>query len=72
MLRELGFTVREAIRLYTVYGARRPLPLIRVTVPKGEDVDWLLRLTSLFDVRVRVERSREVFRSGTAPASTTT
>lgn len=59
MLRELGYPVKDAIRLYTVRGVRRPLPLIRVVLPRGDDAERLLGLTNMYGLRIRVERSRE-------------
>ena len=34
-LRQLGFPIKECIRLYTTYGPRRKLPLLRVILLKG-------------------------------------
>ena len=58
-LRELGYPISEAIRLHTLRGPRKPLALIRVTLPKGGDADRLLDVTSLCGLRIKVERSRE-------------
>ena len=37
-LHQLGFPIKESIRLFTAHGPRRKLPLIRVIIIKG---DWL-------------------------------
>ena len=58
-LRQLGFPIKECIRLYTSYGPRRKLPLLRVILLKGEQAGRLLGLTSLCGLKIKVERSRE-------------
>ena len=58
-LRQLGFPIKECIRLYTAHEPKRKLPLLLVIIIKGELADRLLGLTSLCGLRIKVERSRE-------------
>ena len=61
-LRDAGYKVVGASRLYTTYGSRRPLPLIRLLVEKGDSSQALLDLKRLFGLCVSVEPCRQTGR----------
>lgn len=52
--REFGFTIKDAISLFTVRGARRPLRLIIVILHKGEDANVLLVVTNLCAIKIKI------------------
>lgn len=58
VLRAQGFAVVSACRLHTTIDPRKPLPLIRLLVERGESVQRLLCLKRLFGVNVRVDPYR--------------
>lgn len=58
-LRKLRFRIKEAVRLFTLRGLRKPLSLIRFTLLKEEVADQLLNMTSLCGIKLKIERNFE-------------
>lgn len=56
---EVADELRQLGSLFTTYGPRRKLLLLRVIMQKGELADRLLELTSPWSSKIKVERSRE-------------